>query len=114
PDLDTVTYTLSGLADNERGWGLAGESWNFLASLTRLGAEDWFMLGDKDLATHMVRTQALAAGETLSEVTARLTRRLGIDHAVVPMSDQPVRTWIDTADGPLAFQHYFVRERCAP
>ena len=114
PDIDTVAYTLSGLADRERGWGLAGETWTFMASLRRLGGEDWFQLGDQDLAMHVERTRRLAAGETLSQVTAHLTRQLGLAHAIVPMSDQPVRTWIDTADGPLAFQHYFVRERCAP
>jgi LPPG:FO 2-phospho-L-lactate transferase len=114
PDLDTVTYTLAGLSDEERGWGLAGESWNFLQSLGRLGGEDWFMLGDQDLAMHMLRTQALAAGETLSQVTTRLIRRLGVAHCVVPMSDQPVRTVIDTAGETLSFQHYFVRDRCQP
>ena len=114
PDIDTVAYTLSGLADRERGWGLAGETWTFMAALRRLGGEDWFQLGDQDLATHVERTRRLATGESLSEVTAHLTRQLGLAHAIVPMSDQPVRTWIDTADGPLAFQTYFVRERCAP
>ena len=114
PDIDTVAYTLSGLADRERGWGLAGETWAFMSALKRLGGEDWFQLGDQDLAIHVERTRRLAAGETLSQVTADLTQRLGLGCAVVPMSDQPVRTWIDTADGPLPFQHYFVRERCAP
>jgi len=114
PDIDTVAYTLADLADRERGWGLAGETWAFMASLRRLGGEDWFQLGDHDLAMHVERTRRLAQGETLSEVTAHLTIRLGIAHGVVPMSDQPVRTWVDTADGSLAFQHYFVRERCAP
>jgi len=114
PDIDTVAYTLSGLADRERGWGLTGETWTFMSALKRLGGEDWFQLGDQDLATHVERTRRLAAGESLSQITADLTRRLGLGCAVVPMSDQPVHTWIDTADGPLAFQHYFVRERCAP
>ena len=114
PDIDTVAYTLSGLADRERGWGLAGETWAFMSAVKRLGGEDWFQLGDQDLATHVERTRRLAAGETLSQVTADLTRPLGLGCAIVPMSDQPVRTWVDTADGPLPFQHYFVRERCAP
>jgi LPPG:FO 2-phospho-L-lactate transferase len=114
PDIDTVLYTLSGLADRERGWGLAGETWGFMAALRRLGGEDWFQLGDHDLATHVERTRRLAAGETLSEITAGLAQALDVEHAVVPMSDQPVRTWVETADGPLPFQHYFVRERCAP
>ena len=114
PDLDTVTYTLSGLADAERGWGLAGETWSFMEGLRRLGAEDWFWLGDHDLATHVERTRQLAAGRSLSEVTQALTTRLGLPDVIVPMSDQPVRTVIDTPGGPLAFQHYFVREQCRP
>jgi LPPG:FO 2-phospho-L-lactate transferase len=114
PDIDTVVYTLSGLADAERGWGLGGETWGFMSALRRLGGDDWFQLGDHDLAMHVERTRRLAAGETLSAVTARLAGQLGLRHAIVPMSDQPVRTWVDTTDGPLAFQHYFVRERCAP
>ena len=114
PDIDTVAYTLSGLADRQKGWGLADETWSFLGALRRLGGEDWFQLGDKDLATHLERTRRLAAGETLSQVTADLARKFGCAHAIVPMSDQPVRTWVDTAGGPLPFQHYFVRERCAP
>jgi LPPG:FO 2-phospho-L-lactate transferase len=114
PDIDTVAYTLSDLADRERGWGLAGETWNFMAALKRLGGEDWFLLGDHDLAMHVERTRRLAAGETLSQVTADLTRRLGIGCAIVPMSDDPLRTVLDTDQGRLAFQHYFVRERCAP
>jgi LPPG:FO 2-phospho-L-lactate transferase len=114
PDIDTVTYTLAGLADRQKGWGLAGETWSFMDSLRRLGGEDWFQLGDRDLATHLERTRRLKAGETLSQVTLDLTRRLGVAAALVPMSEQPVRTWIDTADGALPFQHYFVRERCAP
>jgi LPPG:FO 2-phospho-L-lactate transferase len=114
PDLDTVAYTLSDLADRERGWGLAGETWAFMSAVRRLGGEDWFQLGDTDLATHVLRTLALSAGESLSDVTARMMRRLGIDHTVAPMSDSPVRTWLDTEDGPLPFQRYFVGERCAP
>ena len=114
PDIDTVIYTLAGLADRERGWGLAGETWNFMAALRRLGGEDWFQLGDHDLAMHVERTRRLAAGQSLSQVTAHLAHGLGLGCAIAPMSDQPVRTWIDTEGGPLAFQHYFVRERCAP
>jgi LPPG:FO 2-phospho-L-lactate transferase len=114
PDIDTVVYTLAELADPQRGWGLAGESWTFMNALRRLGGEDWFQLGDQDLATHVERTRRLAAGETLSQVTAALATSLGVEHAVVPMSDQPVRTIVDTDDGPLPFQHYFVRDRCLP
>jgi LPPG:FO 2-phospho-L-lactate transferase len=114
PDLDTVAYTLADLSDRERGWGLAGETWQFMSALRRLGGEGWFNLGDLDLATHVERTRRLAAGESLSDVTTALARALGLDHAIVPMSDDPVRTMVDTIDGPLAFQHYFVREQCRP
>jgi LPPG:FO 2-phospho-L-lactate transferase len=114
PDIDTVLYTLAGLSDRERGWGLSGETWNFMTAVRRLGGEDWFQLGDQDLATHVERSRRLAAGESLSAVTAHLARALGLAPAIVPMSDQPVRTIVDTDQGELAFQHYFVRERCAP
>jgi LPPG:FO 2-phospho-L-lactate transferase len=114
PDIDTVVYTLADLADRERGWGVKGESWNFMAALRELGGEDWFNLGDRDLATHIERRRRLAAGETLSQITASLAAIRGLTHPIVPMSDDPVRTMIDTDQGPLAFQHYFVRERCAP
>lgn len=114
PDIDTVLYTLSGLADRERGWGLAGETWSFMAALSRLGGEDWFMLGDHDLATHMERTRRLAAGENLSSVTAGLARALGLAANIVPMSDAPVRTHVLTDQGDLEFQRYFVQQRCTP
>jgi LPPG:FO 2-phospho-L-lactate transferase len=114
PDLDTLMYTLAGLADPQQGWGLAGESWHCLAALGRYGASDWFRLGDRDLATHLVRSQWLREGATLSEVTTRLRTALGVRHALVPMSDAPVRTMVATDRGELAFQEYFVRERCAP
>jgi LPPG:FO 2-phospho-L-lactate transferase len=114
PDIDTVAYTLADLADRERGWGLAGETWGFMDQLKRLGGEGWFNLGDRDLAMHVERTRRLAAGETLSQVTGALTAALGIVHPVVPMSDDPVRTIVQTADGELAFQRYFVGEQCRP
>ena len=114
PDLDTVVYTLSGLSDTERGWGLAGETWAFMESIRRLGGEDWFNLGDRDLATHVERTRRLRAGESLTAIMADFARRLGIGCTLLPMSDDPVRTVVDTPEGPLAFQHYFVRERCEP
>jgi LPPG:FO 2-phospho-L-lactate transferase len=114
PDIDSVLYALADRNDLERGWGLAGETWNFMAATERLGGETWFRLGDNDLATHVLRTQALAAGRTLSEVTALLARRLGIAHAVVPMSDSPVRSIVDTDEGALDFQDYFVRRQCKP
>src|SRR3989338_1781491 len=113
PDIDTVLYTLAGLADRERGWGLAGETWGFMQALSRLGGEDWFMLGDHDLATHVERTRRLAAGESLSSVTESLARALGLAANIVPMSDSPVRTRVLTDQGELEFQRYFVQQRCA-
>ena len=114
PDLDTVSYTLAEIADRERGWGLSGETWNFMSQLKRLGGRDWFNLGDKDLAMHVERTRMLAAGFSLSEATAALTTALGLRHSVIPMSDQRLSTIVETADGPLSFQHYFVKEQCRP
>jgi len=93
---------------------VAGESWNFMAALERLGAETWFRLGDQDMATHVARTEGLAAGRSLSQVTADLGARLGIRHTITPMSDDAVSTVVETEGGPLAFQHYFVRDRCQP
>ncbi|HEX3883565.1 MAG TPA: 2-phospho-L-lactate transferase [Stellaceae bacterium] len=114
PDIDTLLYTLSGLANEELGWGRRDETWNFMAALERLGGESWFRLGDGDLATHVERTRRLGAGETLSSVTDDFARRLGIAARIVPMSDERVRTRIQSADGWLDFQDYFVRLRCAP
>lgn len=114
PDLDTVMYTLAGLNDTERGWGLAGETWNGLSALERLGGDTWFQLGDQDLATHLMRSQLLAQGYSLFDVTAHLCRKLAIDTQVMPMSEDSVRTLVGTERGELAFQHYFVRERCKP
>lgn len=114
PDIDTVCYTLGGQANRELGWGRADESWNMLDALAQLGGETWFRLGDRDLALHLERTRRLAAGQRLTQVTGELARALGCGPAVLPMSDDPVRTIIETAEGALAFQHYFVRERCAP
>lgn len=114
PDLDTVTYTLAGLANPETGWGRADESWTFLEALAQLGGPTWFRLGDRDLALHIERTRRLAAGEPLSSVTRDLCRRLGVEVRLLPMSDQPVRTLVDTDRGRLAFQEYFVARRCEP
>lgn len=114
PDVDTVMYTLAGIANAETGWGQTAETWSFMESLERLGGPTWFRLGDRDLATHVERTRRLDAGESLSDVTRALCQRLGIRHAVVPMSDAPVPTIIHSAEGPLEFQDYFVRRRCAP
>ena len=114
PDVDTLTYTLAAAANAETGWGRADESWNFMDALAEMGGETWFRLGDKDLALHVRRRTLLEEGLTLTEATAALTRALGIEHTVLPMSDDPVRTLVHTPDGPLAFQHYFVRDRCRP
>jgi LPPG:FO 2-phospho-L-lactate transferase len=114
PDLDTVTYTLAGLNDDDRGWGLAGESWTVMQALERLGGESWFRLGDRDLATHLYRTQRLADGASLSELTAEITAALGVGARLLPMSDDPVRTRLTLLDGPeIAFQEYFVRRQHA-
>lgn len=114
PDLDTVLYTLAGLSDPVRGWGRADESWNFMAALTALGGASWFALGDRDLAVHVERTRRLSAGETLTSIVADMARRLNVKARIVPMTDSPVRTIVHTADGPLPFQDYFVRQACAP
>lgn len=111
PDLDTVMYTLAGLANPDTGWGVAGESFAALGMLARYGEDDWFKLGDRDLATHVLRTARLRAGESLTEVTISLSRALGINIAILPMCDEPVSTVVRTPDGPLEFQEYFVRRR---
>ena len=114
PDLDTVMYTLAGIADPERGWGLSGETFQALQMLAGYGVDTWFNLGDRDLGTHIRRTQLLREGRTLSEVTRELCSRLGISHTVAIMTDDRVRTIVDTSEGALAFQDYFVRRRCEP
>lgn len=114
PDLDTVTYTLAGVANDETGWGRAGESWRAMEEASRLGAPDWFRLGDLDLATHLARAHWLEAGESLTAVTRRLCAGFGIAPAVLPMSDQPAPTLIESDDGLLPFQTWFVRERWQP
>lgn len=114
PDLDTVMYTLAGLANPETGWGLAGETWGFMSAIKRLGGPDWFRLGDHDIATHVLRTERLRAGKRLTEVTSELCAALGIRCAVLPMSDDPVRTMVETPDGVLPFQEYFVHLKCEP
>jgi LPPG:FO 2-phospho-L-lactate transferase len=115
PDLDTVLYMLSGLSDTRRGWGLRGETFRALESVRTYGGEDWFALGDRDLATHLMRTQWLAQGETLTAVTARLAQALGVGCSVLPMSDQMLQTHIETeSEGVLGFQHWLVRRRGEP
>jgi LPPG:FO 2-phospho-L-lactate transferase len=114
PDLDTVTYALAGALDVTRGWGRADETFHCLDAMAALGGDSWFNLGDRDLATHLVRTRALRAGAALSEITAEIARRLGAASRILPMSDEPVRTRIETPDGWLDFQEYFVREKAQP
>jgi LPPG:FO 2-phospho-L-lactate transferase len=111
PDLDTVTYTLAGLANPQHGWGLRGDSFRCLEALGRLGVDTWFQLGDLDLATHLHRSERLRMGATLSEVTAGIARALKIRSTLIPMSDQRVRTRICTASGEMEFQTYFVKRR---
>ena len=113
PDLDTLVYTLAGLA-SDAGWGRKDETWRFMETLERLGGETWFRLGDRDLALHVRRRALLAAGLGLTAATAALAPSLSVQHPVLPMTDDPVRTRVLTPEGPLAFQHYFVRDRCRP
>jgi len=112
PDLDTVMYTLGGIANAETGWGVAGETWGFLEQVVRLGGPSWFRLGDRDLATHVLRANALRAGKGLTEITDQLCRHLDIAARILPMSDDPVRTIVHSVEGDLPFQEYFVRRKC--
>ena len=114
PDIDTVLYTLAGVVHPQQGWGRADESSQVLDELRRLGGDAWFMLGDRDIALHLLRRQLLQQGLTLSQVTAQLAQRLGVAVTIAPVTDAPVRTMIDTDRGRLAFQDYFVRLRCEP
>jgi LPPG:FO 2-phospho-L-lactate transferase len=114
PDLDTLTYVLAGIDDHVRGWGRAGETWSFMEQLKTQGGETWFNLGDKDLELHRERSRRLAAGESLTAITADITRRLGIAARIAPATDDRLRTIVETENGILGFQHYFVRERCEP
>ena len=114
PDADTVLYTLAGIANPETGWGRVGETWTFMQALADLGGETWFRLGDGDLALHLERTRRLGEGEALSHVAEDIARRLGVRARVVPACDEAVRTAVRTPHGRMAFQHYFVRDRCEP
>lgn len=114
PDLDTVMYTLAGLSDPTNGWGIADDSFRALEMLHRYGAENWFNLGDKDLGTHIRRTELLGEGLPLSEVTKQMCQQLGIESRLVPMSDHRIQTMLDTEEGLLTMQEYFVRHRCEP
>ena len=114
PDLDSLLYALSGKNNPELGWGRANETWACISELEELGADSWFRLGDRDLALHLVRTQMLNQGATLQNVADRLSESLGIDHRIAPMSNDKISTTVNTPDGKLAFQEYFVREQCEP
>jgi len=114
PDIDTITYTLAGLIDDAKGWGIKGDTFTTLEQLGRLGADTWFKLGDKDLATHLMRTRLLSEGLTLSQVTSQIRRTLGVKAAILPMSDEGVETGLKTWDKEISFQEYFVKERWQP
>jgi len=114
PDLDTMMYTLSGLSNQETGWGVAGDTFTALEMLGKFGVDTWFNLGDRDFATHIRRSQLLAEGKTLSEVISELNRSLGVFHSVVPMSNDPVKTVLSTDEGELPMQQYFVGRRAEP
>ena len=114
PDLDTMMYTLSGFSNKENGWGVAGDTFTALEMLGKFGVDTWFNLGDRDLATHILRTQMLSEGKTLSEVTSELNKSLGVFHEIIPMSDDPVKTVLSTDEGELPMQRYFVGRRAEP
>jgi LPPG:FO 2-phospho-L-lactate transferase len=111
PDIDTITYTLAGLVDTTNGWGVKDDTFNALEHLRRLGADTWFNLGDRDLATHITRTRFMHEGLPLSQVTDRIRRALGVNSIVLPMSDERVETRLTTPQGEVSFQEYFVKER---
>jgi LPPG:FO 2-phospho-L-lactate transferase len=114
PDIDTLLYTLAGKSNVIQGWGRQEETWSFMDAVRALGGADWFRLGDGDLALHVLRTERLAQGETLSAITTAFAQAWGIRSRVLPMSDDPVATFVDTDEGTLAFQRYFVERQCAP
>jgi LPPG:FO 2-phospho-L-lactate transferase len=114
PDIDSVVYALAGLSDPVKGWGRRDESWNFMQAIGGLGGQDWFLLGDSDLAMHVQRTHRLSEGSSLTEVTGAIASILGIRARLLPMSDDPIATRLQTDEGWLNFQDYFVRRRCAP
>lgn len=114
PDLDTVCYTLAGLANSDTGWGRVNETWQTISNVEKLGGPNWFRLGDQDLATHIERTRRLKEGQPLSQITRDFCKAWGIQHTILPMSDQPVRTIVETDEGDLPFQEYFVHRGCQP
>jgi LPPG:FO 2-phospho-L-lactate transferase len=113
PDIDTISYTLAGIVDGTKGWGIRGDTFAVLGQLRRLGNDTWFHLGDKDLATHVTRTRLLSEGRRLSEITDRICRTLGVRSKILPMSDESVETRLQTPQGEISFQEFFVRERWA-
>jgi len=114
PDLDTVCYTIGGLANPETGWGRINETWNTISNIEKLGGPNWFRLGDQDIATHLERTRRMKEGQPLSQITKDFCAAWGIQHTILPMTDSPVRTMVDTDEGELAFQEYFVHKHCEP
>lgn len=114
PDVDTTLYTLAGLVNPETGWGRRDETWTFMRALEGLGGPQWFKLGDGDLALHVERTRRLKAGDTLTAITADVARALGVKARILPMSNEPFATIVETEEGVLGFQHYFVRRQCQP
>jgi LPPG:FO 2-phospho-L-lactate transferase len=114
PDLDTVCYTLAGLANPETGWGRVGETWQMITNIEKLGGPGWFRLGDQDIATHLERTRRLKEGQSLSQITRDFCKAWGVKQTILPMSDQPVRTIVETDEGDLPFQEYFVHRGCQP
>jgi len=114
PDLDTVCYTLGGLANPETGWGRINETWNTFSNIEKLGGPNWFRLGDQDIATHLERTRRMKEGQSLSQITKGFCAAWGIKHTILPITDSPVRTMVDTDEGELAFQEYFVHKHCEP
>ncbi len=114
PDLDTVMYTLSGESDVSKGWGRKDETWNMRSALADIGGETWFQLGDKDLATHIQRTQLINSGSSLSEATYQLCQSFNLPDFIYPMSNEPVETYIQTKNRLLSFQEYFVKLKCEP
>jgi LPPG:FO 2-phospho-L-lactate transferase len=114
PDLDTVCYTLAGLANPQTGWGRSSETWNALESLAELGGPTWFRLGDRDLGTHLQRTELISRGWTLSQITKKFVRAWNLEQSVIPITDDVVPTMVETDEGLLPFQEYFVKQQCRP
>jgi len=114
PDIDTVIYNLAGINDKTQGWGIANETWHYMKTMVESGHESWFRIGDKDVLTHRERKELLSRGKSLSDATTIIARHYHVKHSVMPMTDNRVRTMVDTADGQLPFQYYFVREQCRP